>query len=126
MIDTDVGILNVPELEALVLLNVDLADLYQAIADDPDAEPQTRQTAEALAAWRRARARYFQHECAETERVEALDESDPCTAFGYSSRPTPSPKSADPGSPASATPRSGGAQGREAASQRQSGYDMSG
>ena len=87
MIDTDVGILNVPELEALVSLNVDLADHYQAIADDPDAEPQTRRTAEALAAWRRRRARYFQQECAETERVEALDESDPSTALGDGSRP---------------------------------------
>jgi hypothetical protein len=87
MIDTDVGILNVPELDALVSLNVDLADRYQAIADDPDAEPQTRRTAYALAAWRRARARYFQQECAETERVEAVDESDPCTPFGHGPRP---------------------------------------
>ena len=86
MIDTDVGILNVPELEALVSLNVDLADHYQAIADDPDAEPQTRRTAE-RSAWRRRRARYFQQECAETERVEALDESDPSTALGDGSRP---------------------------------------
>ena len=71
MIDTAVGVLNVPELEALVALNVDLAERYQAIADDCDAEPQTRGTAEALAAWRRARARYFREEWAEADRVEA-------------------------------------------------------
>ena len=78
MIDTAVGMLNVPELEALVSLNVDLAGRYQAIADDRDAEPQTRLTAEALAAWRRARARYFQAECAETERFEAAREPELC------------------------------------------------
>jgi len=78
MIDTAVGRLNVPELEALVWLNVDLAERYQAIADDRDAEPQARETAQALAAWRRARARYFQEECAETERVEAAGEPDLC------------------------------------------------
>jgi hypothetical protein len=60
MIDTDVGILTVPELEALVSLNVDLADRYQTIADDSDAGPEARRTAQALAAWRRRRARYFQ------------------------------------------------------------------
>jgi hypothetical protein len=107
MIDTDVGVLNVPELETLVSLNVDLADRYQAIADDPDAEPQTRQTAEALAAWRRGRARYFQQECAETERVEAAHESDPCTGVGHGSRPAQAPGSADPGSPVSAAPDPG-------------------
>jgi hypothetical protein len=78
MIDTAVGMLNVPELEALAWLNVDLAERYQAIADDRDAEPPARQTAQALAAWRRARARYFQEECAETERVEAAREPDLC------------------------------------------------
>ncbi len=83
MIDTAIGMLNVPELEALVSLNVDLAERYQAIADDRDAEPQTRGTAQALAAWRRARARYFQEECAETERVEAARETDLCDgSFG--------------------------------------------
>jgi hypothetical protein len=82
MIDTAVGILNVPELEVLVSLNVDLAGRYQAIADDPDAEPETRRTAEALANWRRLRARYFREECAETERVEAAHEPDACTSWG--------------------------------------------
>jgi hypothetical protein len=80
MIDTAVGILNVPELEVLVSLNVDLAERYRAIADDPDAEPETRRTAEALANWRRLRARYFREECAETERVEAAHEPDACTS----------------------------------------------
>lgn len=107
MIDTDVGILNVPELEALVSLSVDLAERYQAIADDPDAEPQTRRTAVALAAWRRARARYFQHECAETERFEAEHESDPCTEFGCGSRPAQTQDGlASPRSPVPAAPRS--------------------
>ena len=87
MIATAVGILNVPELEALISLNVDLAECYQAIADDPDADPETGRTAEALAAWRRARARYFHEECAETERVEAAHELDPRTTFGRVSRP---------------------------------------
>jgi len=90
MIDTDVGILTVPELEALVSLNVDLVDRYQAIADDPYVEPQTRRTAEALAAWRRRRSRYFQQECAETERVEALDESNLSIGEGHGSRPAQS------------------------------------
>ena len=88
MIDTAVGILNVPELETLISLNVDLAERYQAIADDPDTAPGVRRTAEALAAWRRARARYFHEECAETERVEAAHELDPCTTFGRVSGPT--------------------------------------
>lgn len=87
MIDTDVGILNVPELEALVSLSVDLAERYQAIADDPDAEPQTRRTAVALAAWRRARARYFQQECAEAERVEAAREPDLCNGSPGGAKP---------------------------------------
>jgi hypothetical protein len=109
MIDTDVGILNVPELEALASLNVDLAERYQAIADDPDAEPHTRRTAVALAAWRRSRARYFQQECAETERVEAVYESDPCTGFGRGSRPAQThDRPAGPGSPVPAAPRSDG------------------
>lgn len=115
MIHTDVGLLNVPELEALVLLNIDLAYRYQAIADDPDAEPQTRRTAEALAAWRRGRVRYFQQECAETERVEAAHESDLSTGFGHGSRPAQAPGSADPGSPVSAAPRSAGPRSRGAA-----------
>ena len=59
MTETDVGMLNVPELGVLVTLNVDLVDRYQAIADDTEAEPETRRIAEALAAWRRARARYL-------------------------------------------------------------------
>jgi hypothetical protein len=88
MIDTAVGVLNVPELEALVSLNVDLAEGYQAIADDRDAEPETRQTAQALAAWRRARARYFQEECAETERVEAAREPDLCKCSPGGAGPT--------------------------------------
>ena len=87
MIATAVGILNVPELEALISLNLDLAECYQAIADDPDAEPGVGRTAEALAAWRRARARYFHEECAETERVEAAHELDPCTTLGRVSGP---------------------------------------
>ena len=87
MIDTAVGILSVPELEALISLNVDLAECYQAIADDPDADPETGRTAEALASWRRARARYFHEECAETERVEAAHELDPCTTLGRVSGP---------------------------------------
>jgi hypothetical protein len=74
MIDTPIGILNVPELEVLISLNVDLGRRYQAIADDPEAEPETRQAAEALAAWRHARAHYFREQCAETERVEAVHE----------------------------------------------------
>ena len=86
MIATAVGILNVPELEALISLNLDLAQCYQAIADDAHAEPGVGRTAEALAAWRRARARYFHEECAETERVEAAHELDPCTTFGRVSR----------------------------------------
>ena len=109
MIDTDVGILTVPELEALVSLNVDLAERYQAIADDPDAEPQTRRTAVTLAAWRRARARYFQQECAETEQFEAVHESDPCTEFGRGSRPAQTQdRPASPRSPVPAAPRSDG------------------
>ena len=87
MIDTAIGMLNVPELEALVSLNVDLAERYRAIADDCDAEPQTRGTAEALAAWRRARARYFQEQCAETERVEAAREPDLCEGSFGGARP---------------------------------------
>lgn len=87
MIDTAVGVLNVPELEALVSLNVDLAGRYQAIADDRDAEPKTRLTAEALAAWRRARARYFQQECAETERFEAAGEAELCNGSLVGARP---------------------------------------
>jgi hypothetical protein len=87
MIDTAVGTLNVPELEALVSLNVELAGRYQAIADDRDAEPQARQTAQALAVWRRARARYFQEECAETERVEAASEPDLCKLSPASAEP---------------------------------------
>jgi hypothetical protein len=74
MIDTPVGILNVPELEVLISLNLDVARRYQAIADDPEAEAQTRQIAERVAVWRRARARYFHEECAETERVEAAND----------------------------------------------------
>ncbi len=74
MIETEVGILTVPELGVLVALNVDLADRFQAIADDPEAEPETQRTAEALAAWRRARARYFREECARTDRFEAAEE----------------------------------------------------
>jgi hypothetical protein len=71
MIETAVGALNVPELEALVRLNLELGEHYAAVANDADAEPQLRRTATALAAWRRARARYFIEECAETERAEA-------------------------------------------------------
>jgi hypothetical protein len=81
MIDTAVGVLNVPELEALVSLNTELALRYQEIADDPAGDPQTRQTAEALAGWRRARARYFREECAETERVEAAHTAEPSAAL---------------------------------------------
>ena len=55
----------------LVALNVDLVDRYQTVADDPEAGPETRRIAERLAAWRRARARYFREECALTERLEA-------------------------------------------------------
>jgi hypothetical protein len=87
MIDTAVGVLNVPELEALVSLNVDLAERYQAIADDRDVEPPTRGTAEALAVWRRARARYFQQECAEAERVEAAREPDLCNGSPGGAKP---------------------------------------
>jgi hypothetical protein len=76
MIHTPIGILNVTELEVLSSLNVDLAERYQAIADDPEGEPETRRIAEALAVWRRARARYFREECAETERLEAANERD--------------------------------------------------
>jgi hypothetical protein len=61
----------VPELEALVSLNLDVASRYQAVADSLEADPQTRRTASVLAAWRRARAQYFSMECVETERVEA-------------------------------------------------------
>jgi hypothetical protein len=78
MIDTAVGMLTVPELEAMISLNVDLAARYQMVANDPGAEPGTRRTAEALAVWRRARARYFRRECADTELVEAAHELDPC------------------------------------------------
>jgi hypothetical protein len=74
MIDTPIGILNVPELEVLISLNVELGRRYQEIADDPQAEPETRQAAETLAVWRRARARHFHEQCAETERVEAAHE----------------------------------------------------
>ena len=109
MIDTDIGILNVPELEALVSLNIDLAERYQATADDPEAEPETRRTAVALAAWRRSRARYFQQECAETERVEAVNESDRCTGFDRGSRPAQTQdQPVGPGSPVPAAPRSDG------------------
>jgi hypothetical protein len=78
MIQTDVGLLTVPELGALISLNVDLAERYQAIADDPDAEPQTRRDAATLAAWRRTRARFFHEACLETERFEAAHELDSC------------------------------------------------
>jgi phage-related minor tail protein len=74
MIETDVGTLTVPELGVLVELNLKLADCYQAIADHPDAEAETRRTAQALAAWRRGRARYFREEGALTEREEAAYE----------------------------------------------------
>jgi hypothetical protein len=74
VIETAVGILTVPELEAVVALDLDLAERYQAIADDPDLEPEARQIAGALAAWRRARARYFREECAKTEQFEATHE----------------------------------------------------
>ncbi len=74
MIETAVGILTVPELEAVAALNLDLAERYQAIVDDPDVEPEERQLAAAFAAWRRARARYFREECAETEHFEAKHE----------------------------------------------------
>lgn len=76
MINTAIGMLTVPELEALVSLNVELAESYQAVAADPDGDPQTRHTAEALAAWRGARARYFNEECAEAEQFEAAHELD--------------------------------------------------
>jgi chromatin segregation and condensation protein Rec8/ScpA/Scc1 (kleisin family) len=76
MIETEVGVLNVPELDALASLNADLADHYQAIAGDATAEPESRQIAQALAAWRRARARYFSEQSAEAEAVEAARE--PC------------------------------------------------
>ena len=102
MIDTAVGVLNVPELEALVSLNVDLAEVYQAIADDRAAEPQTRRTAAALAAWRRARARCFQEECAETERVEAAREPDLCNR---SLRDVERPEREDRPAPPGVTPR---------------------
>jgi hypothetical protein len=120
MIETRVGILNVPELEALVSLNVDLARRYQAIADDMDGEPSTRLTAQALATWRRARARYFQHESAETERVEAADEQERCSRVDLGPRPadTRGPP-AGPSRTVSAAPRSGGLPGRGAATQRQ-------
>jgi hypothetical protein len=74
MIETEVGVLTVPELDALAALNADLAEHYQAIAEDATAAPETRQTAQALAAWRRARARYFSAQSAETEAVEAARE----------------------------------------------------
>ena len=65
-----------PELEALVSLNVELAERYQATADDPAVERETRHIAEALAAWRGARARYFNEECAEAEQFETAHELD--------------------------------------------------
>ena len=74
MIETDVGMLTVPELGVLAELNIDLAARYQAIADQPEVEPDTRRTAQALATWRRARARYFREEGAWTEREEAIYE----------------------------------------------------
>jgi hypothetical protein len=75
MIDTDLGLLNVPELDALASLNANLADHYQAIADAATSEPETRRTAEALAAWRRRRARYFSEQSAATEAIEAVHEA---------------------------------------------------
>jgi len=74
MVETDVGPLTVPELGVLAELNMTLAERYQAIADHADAEPETRRTAQALAAWRRARARYFREQGAWTEREEATYE----------------------------------------------------
>ena len=74
MIETAVGQLTVPELEALVGVNLDLAQRYQAVADDPDVEQESRRIGSALADWRRARARYFHQECAEAERLEAAHE----------------------------------------------------
>ena len=71
MIETRVGALNVPELDALVALNLELADRYQAVADDPEVEAEIRRTAHELAAWRRSRARYFRVEYARTDRIEA-------------------------------------------------------
>jgi hypothetical protein len=74
MIAMAVGML--PELEAMISLNVDLAARYQVVTNDPDAEPGARRTAATLAVWRRARARYFRGECADTERVEVRHELD--------------------------------------------------
>jgi len=74
MIETEVGVLTVPELSVLLELNLDLAEQYQAIASDPEVEPETRRTAEALAAWRRLRAHYFREEWARTESEEAAHE----------------------------------------------------
>jgi hypothetical protein len=74
VIETAVGQLTVPELEVLVELNIDLAQRHQLVADDPDVEPESRQIGSALAAWRRARARYFRQESAEAERIEAGNE----------------------------------------------------
>ena len=45
MTETYIGMLNVPELGVLVALNVDLVDRYQTVADDPEAEPETRRIA---------------------------------------------------------------------------------
>jgi hypothetical protein len=88
MIETEVGVLTVPELDALASLNADLADHYQAIAEGATAEPETRQTARALAAWRRARARYFSEQSAETEAVEAAREPSASGAPAVATRAT--------------------------------------
>ena len=124
MIDTDVGILPYPS-RRYRSLNVHLAERYQAIAIT-HAEPQTRRTAVTLAAWRRARARYFQQECAETSA------SRPCTSpihalNSAAVRDQPKPRT---GRPAPAV-RSGSAairrlQDRGAAYQGQSRYGVSG
>jgi hypothetical protein len=74
LIEIEVGLVNVPEFAGLVLLNSELADCYQRIAHD-EQDLGTRQTAEALASWRRVRARGFRERWAEAERVEAAHES---------------------------------------------------
>jgi hypothetical protein len=48
MIETEVGVLTVPELDALASLNADLAEHYQAIAEDATAEPESRQIAQVV------------------------------------------------------------------------------
>ncbi len=75
MIDTPQGPLTLPELEALIGVNLDLAWQYRAAAAAAD-DADTRVIATTLASWRQARARMFAGEAADAERLEAVFEQE--------------------------------------------------